>query len=68
MLVLSRKPGERIVIGEGAQQIIVEVVRVRGAVAVLGFVADPQIKIMREELVGTKGTGDGGQGVGSVQS
>lgn len=48
-LVLSRYPGEKIVIGDG--EIIVTVVEVRGGKVRLGVEAPQQISIMREELL-----------------
>lgn len=47
MLVLSRKEGERVLIGEN---IMVEVVKVQGNRITLGFVAPEHVKIMRSEL------------------
>ena len=47
MLVLSRKLGETIVIGNG---ITVTVVEVKGERVRLGFTAPPEVSIHREEL------------------
>ncbi|HEX8199977.1 MAG TPA: carbon storage regulator [Isosphaeraceae bacterium] len=47
MLVLSRKPGERIRIGGG---VCLTVLRVRGNSVRLGFEAPAQVPITREEL------------------
>ncbi|HEV3146923.1 MAG TPA: carbon storage regulator [Gemmataceae bacterium] len=47
MLVLSRKPGESIQIGDG---ITVKVLRVRGERVWVGIEADPDISIQRGEL------------------
>jgi carbon storage regulator len=47
MLVLSRKPGEAIVIGDG---ITVTVVEVKGERVRLGFTAPAEVSIHREEL------------------
>jgi len=47
MLVLSRKPSERIMIGNDIQ---VTVVALSGGRVKLGFVAPPDISIQREEL------------------
>jgi len=47
MLVLSRKPGEAIVIGNG---ITVTVVEVKGERVRLGFTAPAEVTIHREEL------------------
>ena len=47
MLVLSRKPGESIQIGDG---ITVKVLRVRGERVWIGIEADPDVSIQRGEL------------------
>ena len=48
MLVLTRKVGERILIGDG---IVVELIRVRGAQSVqIGVTAGSQYKILRAEI------------------
>ena len=47
MLVLSRKKGERVMIGE---EVIVEVVEIRGDKIRLGFTAPRWIAVNREEL------------------
>ena len=49
MLVLSRKVGERIRIGDG---ITVTVVRVTGGGVRLGIEAPPELPVIREELYG----------------
>jgi carbon storage regulator CsrA len=49
MLVLSRKPGEKVVIGNG---ITVTVVEVRGNRVRLAFDAPDQVRILRAELAG----------------
>jgi carbon storage regulator len=51
MLVLSRKPGERIVLGN----IVVTVVSVSGNRVRLGFTAPADVPIRREELRPTAG-------------
>lgn len=48
MLVLSRKEGERIVIGDG---IAIQVVEINGNKVRLGIVADESVLILREEVV-----------------
>lgn len=48
MLVLSRKLGEKIHIGN---DVIVEVMEVRGNRVKLGVTAPPEVKVLREELV-----------------
>ncbi len=50
MLVISRKTGEAVVIGENIE---ITVLEVSGDKAVLGFDAERSIRIMRKELVGT---------------
>lgn len=47
MLVLSRKPGQRIHIGEG---IVVTVCAVKGARVRVGVEAPPHVPIQREEI------------------
>lgn len=47
MLVLSRKVGEKLVIGDG---IIVTINRIAGQRVSLGVEAPPQIRIVRAEL------------------
>lgn len=47
MLVLSRKIGERLVIGEG---VVVQVLAVRRGQIRLGITAPPSVHIRREEL------------------
>ncbi len=47
MLVLSRKVGERILIGD---QVTVTVVRVTGGGVRLGIEAPPEMAVIREEL------------------
>jgi carbon storage regulator len=47
MLVLSRKPGEQVVLGNG---ITLTVVEVRGGRVRLGFDAPDQARILRAEL------------------
>ncbi|MHC4913566.1 MAG: carbon storage regulator [Planctomycetota bacterium] len=50
MLVLSRKVGERIVIGEGEDQIVLVVVDIKGGRIRLGIEAGDHIHILRGEL------------------
>lgn len=47
MLVLSRKPGERILVGD---EIVVTVVRVGGGAVRLGIEAPKDFAVIREEL------------------
>ncbi len=51
MLVLSRKVGERIVIGSGANAIIVTVLEVVGGKVRVGIEADRSIPVIRAELL-----------------
>lgn len=48
MLVLSRKPSERIQIGDS---IVVTVVRVEGSTVRLGIEAPPEVRVFRAELL-----------------
>ena len=50
MLVLSRKTGEKIVIGEGKDQVIIEVVVIKGNHVRLGIEAGDHIRVWRQEL------------------
>jgi len=50
MLVLARRKGERIIIGEGASQVILEVVECQEHKVKLGFAAPPEIPVHREEV------------------
>ncbi len=47
MLILSRKAGEKLVIGDN---IVVEVVRIQGNRITLGIAAPSNVKILRGEL------------------
>lgn len=51
MLVLARKPGERIVIGEGDSQVVVTVLKTDDGKVRLGFEAPPEVVILRAELI-----------------
>lgn len=48
MLCLSRKPGQKIVIGDNIEIVIVEIDRDKVR---LGFDAPPEVKIWRSELL-----------------
>jgi len=48
MLVLSRKVGQKLILGDG---IVVTVLEATGTRVRLGIEAPPDVKIMREELV-----------------
>ena len=50
MLVLSRKVGEVIVVGEGDGKVEITVVRLHGNRVRLGIKARPDIPIVRDEL------------------
>ena len=52
MLVLRRKPGEAVITGatDEAHTVIVHVLDIEGGRVLLGFDADPAIKIVRSEL------------------
>jgi len=47
VLVVSRKPGERILVGD---KIAITVVKLTGGAVRLGIEAPPELPIMREEL------------------
>ena len=57
MLVLSRKPGERIMIGDN---VIVTVVRIGPNNVRLGIDAPAELNIVREELCANSAVGAGG--------
>ncbi|MEX2584021.1 MAG: carbon storage regulator CsrA [Gemmatimonadota bacterium] len=48
MLILSRKPGDAIIIGDGIRVVVIESDR-RGVK--LGIEAPPEVSILREEIV-----------------
>lgn len=48
MLVLTRKPGERVLIGDKVEVVVVEI---RGDRVKLGFVAPQEVPIHREEVL-----------------
>lgn len=50
MLVLSRKPGERIKVEIGGQEIVIALVAMRGGKARIGIEAPMECKILREEI------------------
>jgi carbon storage regulator len=52
MLVLSRKVGESVVIGD---RIVVQVLQVNGQRIRLGFEAPPEVTVLRGELSGSQG-------------
>jgi carbon storage regulator len=52
MLILTRKLGETINIGENVQ---VKVLKVRGGQVQLGISAPIEIKVMRQEIIGKEG-------------
>lgn len=56
MLVLSRKCDEKIIIGEGEDQITVTIVKVQGEKVSLGIEAKKDTPIVREELIRTNKT------------
>lgn len=51
MLVLSRKPGERIFIGDGADAVIITVVKIGPNQVRLGIEAPQDKAILREEVM-----------------
>ena len=52
MLVLSRKVGERILVGD---QVTITVVRITGGGVRIGIEAPPELTVVREELLGGNG-------------
>lgn len=55
MLVLTRLAGERFVIDANGTEIIIEVVEAKLSRAKIGFVAPPEVRVWREELLQAKG-------------
>lgn len=56
MLILSRKPGESIVIGT---DVVVKVLSVEGEKVRIGIAAPDSVRVLREELLrGERGGGD----------
>ena len=55
MLVLSRKPGESILIGE---EIEIRVLSIVGGKIKLGITAPPHVSVMRSEVVARMGGGE----------
>ena len=51
MLVLSRNVGEVVVLRDGEREIRVQLMNVRGGRVSIGFEADREVEIMREELL-----------------
>lgn len=51
MLVLSRYLGERIIIGDGENKVIVELVSIDRGKIKMGFICPRTTKILRSELV-----------------
>jgi carbon storage regulator CsrA len=49
-LILSRKAGQRIVIGEGDQQAVITIAKICTDRVKVGIEASPDVPIMREEL------------------
>ncbi len=50
MLVINRRTNERIVIGEGADRVVIQVVRVGERQVVLGITGPPHVRIDRMEV------------------
>lgn len=51
MLILTRRVGETLVIGQGDQQITVTILGVKGNQVRIGTEAPPETVILREELI-----------------
>ena len=54
MLSLERRIGERIVIGEGENQVIIQLCSVEGDRALLGVVAGRQVSVVRGEVLAAR--------------
>jgi carbon storage regulator len=50
MLILSRHVGESLILGEGAEAIIVTVMQIRGNQVRIGVAAPPKVRVDREEI------------------
>ena len=48
MLVLTRRPGESLIVGEGIE---IQVIRIEGDRVVIGIVAPPDVTVVRSELI-----------------
>jgi carbon storage regulator CsrA len=59
MLVLSRKQGEKITVGDEDCPIVIEVIEIRGKHVRLGFKARRDVPIYRSEILGTEEKIDG---------
>jgi len=51
MLVLTRKKEEKIIIGEGSEEIEITVLRIQGDKVSIGVKAPDSVRVLREELV-----------------
>lgn len=51
MLILTRRVGETLVIGQGDQQITVTILGINGGQVRVGTKAPPETVILREELI-----------------
>lgn len=65
MLVLTRKTGERLHLG---QDIVVKVVKVRGNSVQLGIEAPPEVAILRSELLPQQPREDHAENVSGIQN
>lgn len=50
MLVLSRRHSEKLIIGSGANEVILSIERISGNRVTLGIIADPSVPVVRGEL------------------
>jgi carbon storage regulator len=48
MLVLTRRPGESLIVGDGIE---IQVIRIEGDRVVIGIVAPPDVAVVRSELI-----------------
>ena len=51
MLVLTRKSDQKVVIGRGDKKVVITILKVQGGMVSLGFEADRDTPIYREELL-----------------
>lgn len=58
MLVVTRKESQAIVIGDGAQRVLVRVLAVDGQRVKLGIEAAPEMVVLRDELLSHLGDGE----------
>ena len=62
MLVLARRPGESLLVGDDVE---IRVIRIDGDRVVIGVVAPSDIRVVRTELLGDGASGSGAMGPAS---